>query len=145
MTEFTTNQKGDITEVECILTFIRAGFKVSIPYGEDTKYDLILDINNKLYRIQCKTSRALTNPNDGFKFKCISMIKYGPGNFKSTCYTKEDIDYFATVFNGQCYLIPVEECKTEKTLRFRYPSNNQKKFVSLADDYKFEEVIKHLL
>ena len=29
-------------------------------------------------------------------------------------YSKEEIDYFATYWEGKCYLVPVEECSTEK-------------------------------
>lgn len=143
MLELTTKQKGNITEVECILAFIKAGYKVSIPYGEDCKYDLILDINNKLYRIQCKASKGLLDPDDGFKFKCRST-KITNHGVKTHLYNQSEIDYFATVYRGQCYLIPVNECDNEKTLRYRYPINGQKKGIYLAEKYKFEEIIKYL-
>ena len=44
MAELTTKQKGNITEIQCLLAFISQGYKVSIPYGEDCRYDLVLDI-----------------------------------------------------------------------------------------------------
>ena len=46
------------------------------------------------------------------------------------------------MYEGQCYLIPVGECGYEKTLRFRYPANGQKKNISLAVDYTLEEIIE---
>ena len=134
MVELTTKQKGNITEMECILAFMKAGYKVSIPYGEDCKYDLIVDINNCLYRIQCKTSHALTNPEDGFKFKTKSIVITTHGA-KTNGYSSEDIDYFATVYEGKC--------GHEKTLRYRYPANGQKKGISLAENYLMENMIKH--
>lgn len=139
--ELTTKQKGNITEVECILAFMKAGYKVSIPYGEDCKYDLVVDINNHLYRIQCKTSHALSNPEDGFKFKTKSIVITTHGA-KTSGYSEQDIDYFATVYEGNCYLVPVGECSSEKTLRYHYPANGQKKGISLADDYKMENMVK---
>ena len=139
--ELTTKQKGNITEIECILAFMKAGYKVSIPYGEDCRYDLIVDINNKLYRIQCKTSHALTNPEDGFKFKTKSVVITAHGA-KENHYETNEIDYFATMYEGNCYLVPVEECGHEKTLRYRYPANGQKKGISLAENYKLENMIK---
>lgn len=141
MVELTTKQKGNITEMECILAFMKAGYKVSIPYGEDCKYDLVVDINNKLYRIQCKTSHALTNPEDGFKFKTKSVVITTHG-VKENHYELNEIDYFATVYEGNCYLVPVGEASHEKTLRFRYPINGQKKGISLAEDYKMKNIIK---
>ena len=132
--ELTTKQKGNITEMECILAFMKAGYKVSIPYGEDCKYDLVVDINNKLYRIQCKTSHALTNPEDGFKFKTKSVVITTHG-VKENHYETNEIDYFATYWNNECYLIPVQECSVEKTLRFAPPKNGQTKGITFAKDY----------
>ena len=144
MVELTTKQKGNITEMECILAFMKAGYKVSIPYGEDCRYDLVIDIANRLYRIQCKTSHALDNPEDGFKFKTKSVVITTHGA-KESRYTKQEIDYFATVYEGQCYLVPVDDCGQEKVLRYRYPANGQKKGIALADNYKMETVIKRKL
>ena len=141
MAELTTKQKGNITELQCATAFIQAGFKVSIPYGEDCKYDMIIDDENHLYRIQCKTSKALENSSDGFKFKTKSVVITTRGA-KESRYTKNEIDFFATVYEGQCYLIPVEECGTEKVLRFHYPPTGQKKNISLAEDYILENIIK---
>ena len=141
MAELTTKQKGNITEIQCLLAFISQGYKVSIPYGEDCRYDLVLDIKNKLYRIQCKTSHALENPEDGFKFKTRSIVITTHG-VKSSTYSNEEIDFFATMYEDKCYLVPVEECGNEKTLRFRYPANGQKKGISLAVNYELREIIK---
>ena len=118
----------------------RARIKVSIPYGENCRYDFILDVNGTLLKIQCKTSHLITSE-DGFEFRCRSINSTRKGIFE-TRYTKEDIDYFATYFEGQCYLVPVEECGAAKVLRFNYPKNGQKRGISLAKNYLLEEVIK---
>lgn len=141
MIELTSKQKGNITEMECLLAFLKKGYKVSIPYGEDCRYDLIVDINNKLYRIQCKTSSSLPNPEDGFKFKTRSTVITTHGA-KSSTYSSEEIDFFATVYEGECYLVPVYECRNEKVLRFHYPANGQRKGISLAVNYTLDEVVK---
>lgn len=141
MIDLTTKQKGNITELECLLAFVKQGYKVSIPYGEDCRYDLVVDIDNHLYRIQCKTSHALDNPEDGFKFKTKSVVITTRGA-KENLYNENEIDYFATMYEGKCYLVPVNECGHEKTLRFRYPANGQKKSIALAVNYEMEKVIK---
>ena len=142
MLELTSKQKGNITELECILAFTKLGYKVSIPYGEDCRYDLIVDINNHLYRIQCKSSQSLPDPEDGFKFKTKSVVVTTHGT-KESQYDENEIDYFATMYEDKCYLVPVSECKNEKTLRFRYPRNGQKKGISLAVNYSLEKVVEH--
>lgn len=136
----TTKEKGNLTELLCLCEFAKLGIKVSIPYGEDCKYDFILDVNKHLIRVQCKTSHKLDNL-EGFKFKCESVVSTTT-RITSTKYTSNDIDFFATIDEGQCYLVPVEECHNDKTLRYCYPSNGQKKNISLAENYRLEDVIK---
>lgn len=134
--EFTTKQKGNITEMQCVLAFMSYGYKVSFPYGEDCKYDMIVDSGHKLYRVQCKTSSALPNPEDGFKFRTRSVVITTHGA-KASSYSENDIDYFATVYEGKCYIIPIDDCgNNEKTLRFRYPVNGQRKNIALAVEYE---------
>ena len=66
-------------------------------------------------------------------------------------YTSQDIDFFATYWNNQCYLIPVNECSVSKTLRFTPPKSGQLKGITFAKDYELvkqlqkikEEVAKH--
>lgn len=137
--ELSTKQKGNITEMQCAIAFMQYGFKVSFPYGEDCKYDMIIDTGNHLYRIQCKTSTALSNKEDGFKFKTRSTVITTHGA-KASSYSKEDIDAFATMYEGQCYVVPIQDCGiNEKTLRFHYPKNGQHKNISLAENYKLEQ------
>ena len=131
--ELTPKDKGNLTELQCLTAFAEQGLKVSIPYGENCRYDFILDVNGTLLKIQCKTSRLITSQ-DGFEFKCRSTNATRKGVF-TTRYTSSEIDYFATYFNKQCYLVPVQECGITKTLRYCYPSNGQKKGISLAKQY----------
>ena len=59
-------------------------------------------------------------------------------------YSKEDIDYFMTSWNGKCYLIPVEECSTKKYIRFTAPLNNQWSKITWGPDYEVDKVINHI-
>lgn len=142
MVELSTKEKGNLTELQCLTTFYSYGYKVSIPYGENCRYDFILDTGKKLLRVQVKTSRPLKNEEDGFVFSTASTRVNSSKNIRNY-YTKEEIDCFSTFYLGKCYLIPVEEVgKSEKKLRFKYPTNGQKKGISLAQNYEFEKVIK---
>lgn len=138
--ELTPKEKGNLTELQCLVAFAKLGLKTSIPYGENCRYDFILDVNGTLLKIQCKTSHLITSQ-EGFEFNCKSVNVTNKGSFENR-YTKEEIDYFATFFNEECYLIPVEECSSKKTLRYDYPKNGQKKGISLAKNYLLKEVIK---
>ena len=53
-----TKQIGNITELECMLAFVKAGYNVLIPYGDCERYDFVVDINGRFYKMQSKTSRS---------------------------------------------------------------------------------------
>ena len=58
MTAPNTKQLGDETEARIISELVAAGYSVSVPFGDNDKYDLIVDNEGDLYRIQCKTAWA---------------------------------------------------------------------------------------
>lgn len=141
--ELETKQKGNLTELQCITACYELGYNVSIPYGENSRYDFILDVGSKLLKIQVKTSRnkkTIKNPDDAIVFSCRSLNSKASGNTYHR-YDKTQIDYFATYWKGCCYLVPVEECSVEKTLWFNSTANNQKQLISMAKDYELLSVI----
>ena len=138
-----SKQIGNITEIECMLSFIKLGYNVLTPYGDCERYDFVADINGRLIKIQVKHA-CDSNIQDGYiTFKCVNKTTQN-GSFVNHKYTKEQIDYFATYYDGKCYLIPVEECSTEKVLRILPPKNGQTKGVSFLKNYKDVEVLKNL-
>lgn len=136
-----SKQKGNITELETMLAFIKLGYNVLTPYGDCERYDYVVDANGKFLRIQSKTSNT-EDKGASFKFSCRSSNRK-EGKIVHRTYTNEEIDYFATCFNGKCYLIPVEECGGDKKLRILPTKNNQIKGIAWAKDYELEEVIKN--
>lgn len=64
----TTKAKGAQTELECITYLHGLGYNISIPWGDNARYDFILDVKHKLYKIQCKTS--LKKEEGIYKFQC---------------------------------------------------------------------------
>lgn len=129
---------GSITELSIMKKGIECGCVVSIPFGNYSRYDQIWDYNNKLLKIQIKTAR-LKNTKDGVAI-CFSC--YSVSNGIKHFYTKEEIDYFATMWNDKCYLIGVEECCGEKTLWLETYTNHKNR--SLAIDYEIESVLKSI-
>lgn len=139
-----SKQKGNITEVECMLAFLKLGYNVLMPYGDCERYDFVVDIEGKLLKIQVKTSSDSHIDEGYIIFKCANKTTK-EGQFIRHPYTKEQIDYFMTSYNGQCYLIPVEETSTEKRLRFTPPKNGQLKGISFAKDYELEKMVKTII
>lgn len=141
MIEYTTNQKGLITEMKVMLFLVEQGYNVSQPLNADSKYDCILDVNNKLYRIQIKTAHPAPRTANAIEFKCRSTTTT-QNHCKQSGYTSNDIEYFATVWENEIYLIPVNECSSSKTLHLS--DEIQKSNWSYLKNYKATEVLKTL-
>lgn len=127
-----TKKKGNLTEMQCMSAFMAQGCGVSIPFGDNSKYDFIADVDGHLLKIQVKT--ASLKDDNAIKFSCRSTHVNCTG-IKNIRYSANDIDYFATYWDNKCYLVPVEECSVEKTLRFAPPKNGQTKGITFAKDY----------
>ena len=127
-------QKGNLTEIKCMTAFLEAGYNVSIPYGDSCRYDLIVDINGKLIRVQVKTASLKDESGNAISFSCRSTHVTSSG-VKNVRYSENEIDFFATFWDNQCYLIPISECSAEKVLRFVPPKNGQKQGICFASDY----------
>ena len=141
-----TQKKGTVTELHCILDFTNLGYRCLKPVDESSKYDVVVDLGKgEFKRIQCKTASWAKNtskPNQAFEIGTCCQTT----NTKSTTrykYSKDDIDYFYTWFEGQGYLVSIEEATgVSFRWRYEYPLSNQKQGIHIANDYKIEEVLK---
>lgn len=143
MNMLNSKQQGNVTEIEVMLAFLKLGYNVLTPYGDCERYDFVTDINNHFYKIQVKSAKE---EDEGTKFSFnTASTHYSDGKCIHSSYTSNDIDFFATTFRGQTYLIPVTECGARsKSLRLTPPKNGQLNRVSWAKDYELEEMVKTL-
>jgi hypothetical protein len=141
-----TQQKGTLTELRCILDLTNLGYRCLKPVDESSKYDIVVDLGKGNFkRIQCKTSSWATDTKEekvAFQISTCCQTT----NTKSTTrhkYSKDDIDYFYTWFEGQGYLVSIEEASgLNFRWRYKYPASNQKQGIHIADDYKIEGVLR---
>lgn len=132
-----TQQIGNVNELKCITSLIELGYECSIPYGGSSRYDFIADINGKLLKFQCKSSNNPINKRGErdesyFCFRCTTTTTNTKKTTRKT-YNKNEVDYFITYFNGNCYAVSIDECSTIKTLRFDKPKNNVKHYSAVND------------
>lgn len=143
-----SKQLGNLTELQCITRFYELGFSVSVPYGDSEKYDMILDVNGKLYRLQCKHANlhfTEANELDYITIKTTWQSGYTKNSkYKQNQYSSKDCDYFVTHYEGKNYLIPVNECSNSKTLRVLPPKNGQTSNINFLKNFVDEEVLKVL-
>jgi hypothetical protein len=48
---------GDRTTLAVMLALRELGYAISVPFGENTRYDLVTDDGRRVQRVQCKTGR----------------------------------------------------------------------------------------
>lgn len=116
-------------------TAISLGCTISIPFGGSSRYDQIWDTGDSLLRVQIKTSRWKTKDHKAIIFNCYSV-----SNGKKHCYSNNEIDFYATYWNGICYLVPSMICHSEKVLWFEKPKQNATNYC-MACDYEIQKVL----
>lgn len=133
---------GEITEQQVVLEFLKLGILISKPLVQSSRYDFIADIKNQLYKIQVKTGTFKENAYLEFATSTSHTNTKGTLNIS---YTPDDVNFFATMHEGQCYLIPFELCgKRHQRIRFVPTKNGQTKGILFAKDFKLEDIIKTL-
>ena len=138
MNNLTTQQKGITTEMFVAAYLLSLGYNVSQPMCQDSKYDLVVDIQGKMLRLQVKTARETEN--NSIVFNCRSTTKNSETH-KSRKYSSDEIDYFATYWNNKAYLVPVGECSAEKRLHLKPVTQSNWSYI---EDYSAKEVLEKL-
>ena len=131
-----SKRKGIVTEIETMLAFVRLGYPVPIPYGDNERYDYIVDVGGKFVKIQSKTAHSINN-GELFMFDARSSRRNSTGNYHNV-YTADEVDYFATVYNGQCYLVPVGIYASSAKFRL----SGKGRGGAWAKDYELEKIVK---
>lgn len=130
-----TKRIGDISEAQVIAAFTKLGYHVLLPFGENHRYDLVVDDGDKLFRVQVKTGR-LVRGGTVIEYTCASSHAHRGG--PSRPYFGE-IDYLAVYCPGtqRVYLLPEKELTaTRAHLRLSPPQNNMSKTIRWAARYE---------
>jgi hypothetical protein len=127
--------KGDKSTLAIIFGLREIGYEVLTPFGENTRYDLVID-DGRLSRVQCKTGRLRHGV---ILFATCSC--YGHHRKPESARRSYDgeVDLFAIYCRetGGVYLVPIDDLpvKVQGTLRVAAPRNSQKAGVRFAADY----------
>jgi hypothetical protein len=119
---------GDRSTLAVILALRQAGFHVLVPFGENTRYELVIDDGTQLARVQCKTGRLRSG---AVLFKAASSYAHHPHpRMRSRNYIGQ-IDVFAVYCpdNGAVYLVPIQDASLawQGSLRVAPPRNSQRR------------------
>jgi hypothetical protein len=123
--------KGELSEAIILAHLLKKGFSVSIPFGNNQRYDMIVDDGVTLSKVQCKTAHT----NNG----CAVFNTSSVNGFtsKKTHYVGQ-IDYFLVYHpeTGSIFKVPVNDVgRSSVLIRFVPARGGGKTVVRHAKDY----------
>src|SRR5579864_2759303 len=109
--------KGEIGELAFLHKAASLGFGVTMTYGDNERYDFILDSGERLWRVQVKSTYCLYRR--GYR-----TVGY---RGKRKAYTAKEIDFLVVYIASRniWYVIPVRYLATALPLNF-YPSGSKR-------------------
>jgi PD-(D/E)XK endonuclease len=136
----TTDQKGAIAETAVIHAAIKLGIDVYRPVAEGCRYDMILDLSQRLVRVQCTWGARY---GDVIIVRCRSCRRTREGLLHRR-YTPDEIAFAAyCVDTDRCYYLPIERFAYSQAIQLRIgpTRNNQQRGINWAKDYEFAATI----
>jgi hypothetical protein len=132
---------GDRTTLAIILALREAGYAIFVPFGENTRADLIIDNGTEVSRVQCKTGRLRQG---AVRFATCSSYAHHPKPKCPPRHYLDDVDYVAVHCpeTSGIYLIPIAELPltTRGALRVEPARNNQRRRIRIAERYEIGRV-----
>ena len=129
-----TKQVGELSEAMILARFLELGFVVLQPFGDNQRYDLVVEKPAGFVRVQCKTAK-LNADGSVLSFSC----KSNAGGYNRRDY-KGEIDAFAVYSHEikKCFFIPIDDAGVSQMfLRLINPKNNTSiTTVNWAKDYE---------
>jgi Holliday junction resolvase-like predicted endonuclease len=133
-----TKTKGDLAELMVAADLRRKGYKVAFPFGEDWDYDLIVEREGSLERVQVKYSES-----DGavLAVRCRSHSLTNGKVKRVKHYTAAMIDWLAVYDQStdRCFYVPAKELGTAGRsimhLRLAPAINGQRAGINFAERY----------
>ena len=132
---------GDRTTLAVMLALRDLGLGVLVPFGENTRYDLVIDDGTSLSKVQCKTGRLR---NGAVRWSVCSNY----GHHRNPRVAQRDYQGEVDFFGVYCsetegvYLVPIAELPVRRqgTLRVEPAKNCQRKFIRPASEYEIGRV-----
>ena len=133
--QMNTKDVGDVTEAKVIHELISNGYSVCVPFGDNDKYDLVVDDREHLHRVQCKT--GWTNKANTMRFNTHSQTTK-EGEYHENTYHGE-IDAFVVRYpeNENIYWVDIDEA-TEQKMELRFDAEIDHPSINWAEEYEFQ-------
>ena len=138
------NLKGNVAELKIAAEAARLGVPVLRPMTEHERYDLVFELGEKFFRVQCKWA---CRKGDVIIVRGESSRRTADG-FLRRPYTAEEVDALAAYCPEVdcCYLIPIAamDGMRQLSLRVAPTKNGQRACLNWAADYELSGAIAQL-
>jgi len=126
-----SKRKGLIAELIFVVKAASMGFAVSKPYGDCEPYDVIIEANGRVFRIQVKS--VFTTSRWGYSISVARNRQHKP----VVQYSPQEIDFVAAyvVAHDAWYIIPVAEIANRAHIRL-YPEGAKRQDGALFEQYR---------
>jgi hypothetical protein len=125
---------GDLTQAQVLAALLRHGKRVLLPFGDNFRYDLVVEEDGRFTRIQCKTGRLSRG---AIAFSVASSQYHRGGRRRSY---QGQIDAFGVFCpeTRKTYIIPLRDLPLvrEAKLRLETPRNSQARGIRWAAQYE---------
>jgi prevent-host-death family protein len=140
-----SNQKGNVAELAIATEAARLGLSVLKPLTEHERYDLVIGIDGRLLRVQCKWASL---HGEVVKVRFGSCYHSPTRGYVKTTYGADKVDAIAAYCHdlGRCYFLLIENFagKNGVHLRVGPARNNQRASLHWAADYEFPGAVAQL-
>ena len=121
---------GDISQVKVMAALVAAGKSILLPFGKNTRYDLVIEDGDRFVRVQCKTGRL--GPRGVIKFSTASTYDH---HARRSGRERRSYRGEADLFG-----IPVESSpSTQGSLRITAPANGQRRLIRWAEEFELAQ------
>lgn len=133
----TSKSVGERTEAIVLAELLKAGYVVLLPFGDNQRYDLVIDDGVRFQKVQCKTARlAATSAAITFR-ACSSYVHRGRG--RKGYRGEADLFGVYSPDTGKVYIVPVDDVgETDVNLRLEPPLNGQARGIRMAEQYELK-------
>lgn len=135
-----TKVKGDISEARALFEFQKRNIPVLLPWGDKERYDMVVEMSGRFYKIQVKTANEERNG----AIICYTRSSHNHSTNKKYYKYTGQVDYF--VFYNMVHdiiaIVPESDVGDNSHLTLRIsPAKNNQKNVRYFSDYSFDKIL----
>lgn len=137
----TTTFKGDIAELMAAAELAKRGYIVSRPLTNGAPYDLLVDTDEGIKRIQVKKANPFEN---GSLRVVLCSNKWHRGRTRISYHGRVDYLIAVDTDSGKYYIFGGDDLKSDELrIRLTPTMNNQKAGIRHACDYEIDRMLPH--